>query len=275
VIALHSFGELVMRHKGARICVMGGGKRLADDMETVDADIWISSNEHGAKVRPVDYVLAMDNIHTGLKVPMEGHIRQHTKAPIIGPWHWCDFGLTTYPLAPRLLLSGVIATWAAAMMGAHPVILAGFDCYGGTPRATNQHGDYVPHLKQFEVRVASGPLLQYWKQYSREEEMPHYAPPDVFVETEHGVRVKVIKPVEIRGHVWPAGSVLHVPKAEVWRQIKHRSLEELPAEVVTLSTAEPEEAPNSEPEAPLIVTQDVRPADAPKRRGRPPKKAQE
>jgi hypothetical protein len=155
------------------------------------------------------------------------------------------------------------------------VILAGFDCYGGTPRATNQHGDYVPHLKQFEVRVASGPLLQYWKQYSREEEMPHYAPPDVFVETEHGVRVKVIKPVEIRGHVWPAGSVLHVPKAEVWRQIKHRSLEELPAEVVTLSTAEPEEAPNSEPEAPLIVTQDVRPADAPKRRGRPPKKAQE
>jgi hypothetical protein len=285
VIALHSFGELVMRHKGARICVMGGGTRLAEDLRTVDADIWISSNEHGAKLRPVDYVLAMDNLHTGLKVPMEGHIRAHTDAPIIGPWHWCDYGLTTYPLAPRLLLSGVIATWAAHMMGAHPVILAGFDCYGGTPRSVNQHGDYVPHLAKCQVRVASGPLLKFWKQYSPEEEMPNYVPPDVFVESSHGVRVRVIKPVEIRGNVWPAGSVLHVPKAEVWRQIKHRSLEELPeesapeapararlgalAERYFSSTSSVSRAAPflAEPIADVIVA----PAE-PKRRGRPSRK---
>jgi hypothetical protein len=252
MIALKSFGELVMRHKGARICVMGGGPNLASDIEKVDADIWISSNQHGAKLHEVDYVLAMDNEHTVLKVPMEGVIRQHTKAPIIGPWHWCDYGLTTYPLAPRLLLSGVIASWAAHMMGAHPVILAGFDCYGGTPRSVNQHGDYVPHLKQCQVRVVSGPLLKFWKQYDREEAMPGYVPPDVFVESEHGVRVRVVKPVEIRGRTWPVGSVLHVPKAEVWRQIKHRSLEELP------------------PEPAVVEVPETVPA---KRRGRPAKKA--
>jgi hypothetical protein len=228
VIALKSFGELVMRHKGARICVMGGGPNLASDIEKVQADIWISCNDHGARLRPVDYVVAMDNIHTGLQVPMEGHIRPHTKAPIIGPWHWCDYGLATYPLSPRLLLSGVIAQWVAYLMGAHPLILAGFDCYGGTQRSIDQHRSYVPHVR-CAVRVVSGPLVGTWPKYSADEPLGAYAPPDVFAEASaaHGVRVKVIKPVDIRGHQWPAGTVLHVPRAEVWRQIKHRSLAEV------------------------------------------------
>ncbi len=230
MIALKSFGELVMQHKGARICVMGGGPNLAADIEKVEADIWISANEHGAKLRPVDYVVAMDNLHTRLKVPMEGHIRPHTKAPIIGPWHWCDYGLTTYPLAPRLLLSGVIAQWVAYLMGAHPLILAGFDCYGGVPRSVNQHRDYVPHVK-CEVRVASGPLVGTWPAHDPAEKFKRYTPPDVFGEVEmtHGVKVRVMKPVDIRGHQYPVGTVLTVPRAEVWRQIKHRSLSEVSA----------------------------------------------
>jgi hypothetical protein len=104
------------------------------------------------------------------------------------------------------------------------------------------------------VRVASGPLLKFWKQYSKEETMPDYAPPDVLYESEHGIRVRVRKPVEIRGHAWPVGTVLHVPKAEVWRQIKHRSLEELPPEVESVPI-----------QTPLVA--DVQS----KRRGRPPK----
>jgi hypothetical protein len=228
VIALRAFGELVMAHKGARICVMGGGPTLADDIEKVQADIWISSNQHGAKLRPVDYVLAMDNLHTVLGGSMEGHIRPHTQAPIIGPWHWCDYGLTTYPLAPRLLLSGVIATWAACVMGAHPVILAGFDCYGGSPRSVNQHRDYAPHLS-CPVRVVSGPLLDIWPQYDPAETFGAYVPPSEFADIPmtHGVKVKVVKPVEIRGRAWPQGTVLTIPRHEVWRQIKHRSLAEV------------------------------------------------
>ena len=43
---MRSFGELVMRHRGQRICVMGGGPTLATDLESVEADVWISVNEH-------------------------------------------------------------------------------------------------------------------------------------------------------------------------------------------------------------------------------------
>jgi hypothetical protein len=226
VIALRSFGELAMRHRGSRICVMGGGPNLAQDLERVEADVWISANEHGARLRPVDYVVAMDNLHTGLRVPMEGHIRQHTQAPIIGPWHWSDYGITNYPLAPRLMFSGVVAMWVAYVMGAHPVILAGFDCYGGQPRTVSQHREYLPHVN-CAVRVASGPLVGLWPQYDPAERMPEYAAPDVFVEMAHGVKVRVVKPVEIRGHQWPVGTVLQVPRQEVWRQLKHRSLAEV------------------------------------------------
>jgi hypothetical protein len=141
-----------------------------------------------------------------------------TKAPIIGPWHWCDYGITHYPLEPRLVFSGVIAQWCGYLMGAHPLILAGFDCYGGTHRSMGQHKEYAPHLK-CEIRVASGPLIGTWPKYDPAETFPEYVPPEVFIETEHGVKVRVVKPVEIRGLQYPVGTVLQVPRAEVWRQI--------------------------------------------------------
>lgn len=232
MIALRSFGELVMRHQGARICVMGGAPSLADDVAKVEADVWISANQHGAKLRPVDYVVAMDNLHTMLKVPMEGIIREHTDAPIIGPWHWCDYGITNYPLAPRLIFTGVIAHWLAYMLGGHPVILAGFDCYASrNHRSMGQHRDMAPFVARCETRVVGdGPLLDLWPAYDPEERLPpHRAPTDFgLLEGEHGVRVKVRKPVEIRGREFPVGTVLRAPRAEVWRQLKHRSLEELP-----------------------------------------------
>lgn len=230
MIALRSFGELVMRHKGARICVMGGAPTLPDEIEHVQADIWISANQHGAKLRKVDYVVAMDNLHTVHKDPMLGIIREHTDAPIIGPWHWCDYGITNYPLAPRLMFTGVIAQWVASMLGAHPIIMAGFGCYGGTHRTLGQHREYASFLKS-AVRVVDGPLLAIWPAYDPVEEFPPYVAPDVFdfTETEHGVTIKVIKPVEIRGVEYPVGTILRVPKAEVWRQLKHRSLMEVAA----------------------------------------------
>lgn len=217
-----------MCHPGARICVMGGGPNLKADIEGIKADVWISCNEHGAKVRPVDYVVAMDNLHTVTRVPMLGHVRQHTDAPIIGPWHWCDYGLNSFPLHPRLLYSGVVAQWVASLMGAHPLIMAGFDCYGGAARAVGQHREYAPHVR-CEVRVASGPLTAIWKPYSAAEKFAPYVRPDVIegVDMTPGIRVQVLKPIEIRGRQWPKGAILTVPRQEVWRQIKHRSLAEL------------------------------------------------
>lgn len=230
MIALRSFGELVMKHKGARICVMGGGPNLATDIAQVDADVWISANQHGAALRPVDYVVAMDNLHTIQRVLMLDIIRKHTDAPIIGPWHWCDYGITNYPLAPRLMFTGIVAHWLAGMMGGHPVILAGYDCYGGKHRTFAHHKEYVPHMANTQVRVVSGPLQEVWPAYDPEEVLPEFVvPDDLDIEREHGVTVKVIKPVPIRGIEYPVGTVLRVPRAEIWRQLKHRSLAEIAA----------------------------------------------
>lgn len=230
MIALRSFGELVMKHKGARICVMGGGPTLAADIAKVEADVWISANQHGAALRPVDYVVAMDNLHTIQRVLMLDIIREHTDAPIIGPWHWCDYGITNYPLAPRLMFTGIVAHWLAGMMGGHPVILAGYDCYGGKHRTFAHHKEYVPHMANTQVRVVSGPLQEVWPAYDPEEVLPEFVvPDDLDIEREHGVTVKVIKPVPIRGIEYPVGTVLRVPRAEIWRQLKHRSLAEVAA----------------------------------------------
>lgn len=230
MIALRSFGELVMKHKGARICVMGGGPTLAADITQVEADVWISANQHGAALRPVDYVVAMDNLHTIQRVLMLDIIREHTDAPIIGPWHWCDYGITNYPLAPRLMFTGIVAHWLAGMMGGHPVILAGYDCYGGKHRTFAHHKEYVQHMANTQVRVVSGPLQEVWPAYDPDEVLPQYVvPDDLDIEREHGVTVKVIKPVPIRGIEYPVGTVLRVPRAEIWRQLKHRSLAEVAA----------------------------------------------
>jgi hypothetical protein len=226
---IRSFGELVMAHKGERICVMGGGPSLVSDLESVKADVWISVNEHGAKIRKADYLVAMDDIHTKLHTPMLKHLRQHTDAPIICPWHWGDYQLSTWPLSPRFMLSGVMATWVAYLMGAHPLILAGFDCYGGHGATMGQHRSYVPHVK-CEVRVVSGPLTEFYPAYRANERRAAYVPPDVF--TEHPefadeIKVRVVKPVAVRGHEWPVGTELMVSRFEVRRQIKHKSLLEV------------------------------------------------
>lgn len=226
-----SFGDLVMAHKGARICVMGGGSTLASDLEGVKADIWISVNEHGAKLREVDYVVAMDNTHTKLKVPMNKHLRQYTTAPIIGPWHWCDYQLMKWPLQPKFMISGVVASWVASLMGAHPVIMAGFECYGSNGPTLRQHIEYRPHLIG-EVRVCSGPLLEHYEQYRSNERRKAYEVPaalDINSLTEGETVVQVLKPFEFRGHEWPVGSKLRVSRFEVRRQIKHKSLVEVSA----------------------------------------------
>jgi hypothetical protein len=170
----------------------------------------------------------MDNLHTVTKDPMLGVIRAFTDAPIIGPWHWCDYGITNYPLAPRLMFTGIVAHWVAGMLGGHPVILAGYDCYGGRHRTFGHHKEYVPFMGRTQVRVVSGPLTEVWPAYDPGEDFePFVVPDDLDIESEHGITVKVIKPVPIRGVEYPVGTVLRVPKAEVWRQIKHRSLAEV------------------------------------------------
>lgn len=215
-----------MKHKGQRICVMGGGKNLEDDLKNIDADIYISANEHGTKFKKVDYVVALDDMHTIKRVHMKNYIRQFTDAPIITVWHWGDYVVSRLPEHPKLSMSGVVASWVAYLMGGHPVILAGFDCYGGAPRIVKQHEDFVKHLK-CNVRVASGCLLKYYKQYNPKEIFEPYVIPQILGDAlEDQVKVRIEKPVDAFKDL-PIGAIINVNRYEYRLQIKHKSLVEV------------------------------------------------
>src|SRR5690606_9581381 len=65
-----TFHELIGKHAGKRIVVMDAWPTLSADIKCLIAYVWISANEHGAKVRKDDYVVAMDASHgeTGRKM---------------------------------------------------------------------------------------------------------------------------------------------------------------------------------------------------------------
>lgn len=217
--------DLIMKHKGKKICLMGGAKSLASDLEKVDADIYISINNHGAKLREVDYIVCMDNVHTGNKQEMRHFLREFSDAPVISPWHWGQYQMLRWPDYPYLFNSGVIGSWIAYLMGAHPIIFAGFDCYGGDKRIIGMHETFVKH-NQCECRVVSGPLLQLYPAYDPKEKFKRFKTPEIFgPATEGFIKVRVRAYFEYRGYVWPIGTELTVSEYEVRRQIKHKSIE--------------------------------------------------
>jgi len=225
----NDFRRLVLKHRGKRIVVMGGAPTLADEIKGLTADVWISANEHGAKLRPVDYVVAMDETHGDLKVPMRDVVRKYTDAPIIGPWPHNDCFLTTWPRAPRKGLSGMQAVWVAWMMGAHPVILAGFDCYGGQARTIADGKSTAEHVKG-PVRVVGGPLTKVWPQYRKAERIGKYTEHSALrgmLGVEENIRIVVRKPTTIRRQLWPKGAELTVARHEVHRLLHHRMVEEI------------------------------------------------
>lgn len=217
--------DLIMAHAGKSICIMGGGKTLDADLEKVKAHIYISVNAHGTKKHHADYIVCMDNNHTGNKMWMHDYLKQHSSAPIISPWHWGDYQIGLWPNYPYLFNSGVIASWVAYLMGAHPIIFAGFDCYGGDARIIDMHRKFVAH-NRCENRVVSGSLLSLYKEYNSNEIMQPFEIPDIFGEALEGqIKVKVLAQFEYRGYQWPIGSILTVGAHEVKLQLKHKSLE--------------------------------------------------
>lgn len=223
----NDFRRLVLKHRGKRIVVMGGAPSLDAEIDGLEADVWISANEHGAKRRAVDYVVAMDEQHGGLKVPMRSEVRKYTDAPIIGPWPFNDYQLVTWPGAPRKGLSGMVATWVAWAMGGHPIILAGFDGYGGSKLAETRK--VAPHVRGV-VRVMGGPLAQVWDQYRPGERIGKYIPHSSInglLGVDGMIQVRALKPCTVRGHELPKGSQMQVMRHEVARLLRHRMLEEV------------------------------------------------
>lgn len=225
------FQSLILAHKGKRICVMGGAKRLASDLEGVEADLYISTNAHGADLRKPDYVLAMDKVHSRLQVPMGTYLRQKSDAPIISPHGYADIPLLTWPQYPRFVLSGMVAAWCAYMMGAKVVILAGMDGYAGQDTGWLDEARKMARDINCPVRVAGGgPLTKVWPAYDPAERFGRYKP-STAIEGWQGVdglvKIRVVKRCTVRGVERFPGDELSVYRHEVKHELRHKTVREI------------------------------------------------
>lgn len=219
---LGHFGELALKHKGKRICVIGG-KRL-DSLP--DADVYISTNAHGVHLVQPNYVLAMDERNSSQNCPMGPYLRSKTDAPIISPHEFADYRLSTWPQNPRFVLSGMIAAWMAWFMGAKVVILAGMDGYGGQDGYKDE-AMKIDRDIHCPVRVyQGGPLTKQWPEYDPAETFGKYKASTAiqgWLGKDGVISVRVRKPcmgLQI-------GQETKALRHEVARLLKHRMVEEV------------------------------------------------
>jgi hypothetical protein len=223
---MHDFRELILAHKGKRVCVIGGGPNL----HVPKADIYISTNAHGVSVQAPDYILAMDEIHGRERKEMGGWLRSKSDAPIISPHGYADFRLGHWPQHPRFVLSGMIATWAAWAMGAKVVLLAGCDGYGGDP-------GYVDEARKMDrdvhcpVRVVGGgPLTKVWPEYDAKERFGKYKPHSA-IDGLRGIggmiRVRAFKPCSVGFTNLAIGQEMSAMRHDLKLLLKHRMVEEV------------------------------------------------
>lgn len=226
------FWSLILKHRGKKFAVMGGAPCLADHLAMgVDADVWISANHHGILLRDADYLLCMDEVVKQYgNTPFPDFVRPRSTAKIISPYHWADHQLITWPQHPRLVLSGMVATWAAFMMGAKSVCLLGMDGYGGDPGYIDEARKMARDVHCPVRVVGGGALSKVWPEYDPEEKFGRYSAHSSingWLDIDERVTVEAIKPCDVRGTVLPKGERLSVMRFEVRRLLKHRLLKEV------------------------------------------------
>lgn len=225
------FNDLILAHRGKRICVMGGAPSLADHMAGLACDIVISVNAHGVSIRAPDYMLAMDMHYWGTEQPLLPYLRSKSDAPVINPEEWADYRLETWPGHPRrFVLSGMVAAWAAWAMGARVVLLAGMDGYSGAPSKL-AHSTAAAELIKCPVRVVGGgPLTKFWPAYDPAERFGRYTP-HPGIEGLRGVNnlvtLRATKPRTMCGADREAGEVFTAMRHDAAFWIKHRLAVEL------------------------------------------------
>lgn len=176
--------ELALKHAGRPIVVMGGGESLPEHLARCPKDaVYISANQHGAMLRKVDYILALDSIEDIVR-PFD--------VPIIGKRPWCDIRIENWK---NIGNSGMEAARAAWVLGGHPIILAGMDCYtAGTYHhnpgaelkgtAMNPLQDHLRHwqgirdlLPGATIRTCGGPTTAIFPEWDPAEILPAWSPP--------------------------------------------------------------------------------------------------
>jgi hypothetical protein len=222
---MHDFRELILAHKGKRICVMGGGPLVVPQ-----ADIYISTNAHGVEVQKPDYLLAMDERNSREGVEMGAFLRARSDAPIISPHPYANYRLGRWPQHPRFVLSGMIATWAAWAMGAKVVLLAGCDGYGGDPGYVDEARKIARDVYCPVRVVGGGPLTKVWPEYDPGERFGKYKPHsaiDGLKGLDGEIRIRALKPCSVGYTDLLKGQEFIAMRHDVARLLKHRMVEEV------------------------------------------------
>jgi hypothetical protein len=224
--------DLLLRHSGATIAVLGGGESLPEQAARLPADaICLSANQHGCLLRPCDYIVAIDSIEANLR---------RFGLPIIAPQNWADYRVSEHPQLPY---TGMHAAWVAWMLGARLILLAGMDCYVERPGGqTWWHGpDTDGRERQFRwqergwrmtkacvevpIRSMGGPTVEIFGAYDQAEVLPPYVPserPHLLAQCA-GIRVEILKDHR-RGkfHKYFEGQVLELPRDEALKLMAQR-----------------------------------------------------
>jgi hypothetical protein len=175
--------ESALKYAGRPIVVMGGGPSLPEHLSRCPTDaIYISANQHGAMVRKADYIVALDSI--------EDLVRPFN-VPIIGKRPWCDIRIQDWQNDGN---SGIEAVKAAYVLGGHPIILAGMDCYqtgtyfhdANAPLLGTANEGLEFHMERWKalkdklpgavIRTCGGPTAKVFGLYDPAEMLPDYVP---------------------------------------------------------------------------------------------------
>lgn len=228
---MSDFRDLILKHRGKVICVIGGAPFDPELLKSVKADVFISANEHGVLAHECDYIVAMDDRHGELGVSMYDHLRAYSPLPIIGPQAFADYQLSTWPDAPRRsVLSGMTGVWVAWAMGAKAVVTIGMNAYNGKPGA-DKDARIVAGMVSVPVRCVDGGVLEeIFGAYDPKEKFGHYKEsPQIrsLMDVDEMITVRVFKPTGFRGREVQKGEEFKVMRHEVKAQLKHGMLREV------------------------------------------------
>lgn len=223
--------ELALRYEGRTIAVLGGGESLPEHLSRLPGGaLLLSANDHGCMLAACDYVVCMDDIEERLR---------RTGTPIIGRHWWADFRIQEYE---RVGNSGVLGAWVAWVLGGHPILLAGMDCYqGGTyhhapaAKSSGRHISLEKHLEDWSglrqrlpaawIRSMGGPTAAVFGEWSPDEPVPQ---PQADLARR---ALRRLQPVSVRtqegarlgGERVPAGVVVPVSESEAQRMWRRRT----------------------------------------------------
>lgn len=179
--------SIALKHAGKPVGVLCGGPSLPSQLDQIaHCAALISANDHGCILQKCDYIVACDLVHTVTREDMERRLRRQ-RVPIVSPLFYADYRIPDWTAEWNSGMHGIYLAW---LLGAHPIIVAGLDCYTGDTYfhtagvgASSGHTKglalFQAHARQLQaampgacVRLAGGPLVGLWPAHDPVEVLP-------------------------------------------------------------------------------------------------------